>query len=439
MFFNGFRQGVHLNFGLSGFISLCVFASAALLLMMPSSNFRLLILAFFGVTDFALRLPQMANHFFILGIGNTLILIALLINYRKKKNREEWFANLAPFLRLSFLIIYGSAAIAKLNSGFLATENSCAFYLANREFEWLGINIDFRKFDFFPHLISLTELIIFLGLIFFRTRFLAVVLASIFHISLSLTPVSQGLGFTFVLFGFLNLFISPEIKLNLISKIRTKQIEFDKKVPLDIFKLIYAFLAISLAIGYLVTSRSLVADRAIRWLFSLSILSLIGLCLIILSLSARRVRIKKPVFKVKGIIQILVAAFVVTTAISPYIGLKTRPTFTMYSNLSVEGNQTNHYFIPRILKNSFADDLVTINKSSDSELQQDADNGIKWVYLELQRKLQKSPNTQISYTRNGVSYNFNQASENPDLINPNPVLLKMLSFRKVYPNDFCVW
>jgi hypothetical protein len=134
-----------------------------------------------------------------------------------------------------------------------------------------------------------------------------------------------------------------------------------------------------------------------------------------------------------------VLILVILTAISPYLGIKTHTTFTMYSNLSIEGNKTNHFIIPRVLYNSLADDIVTIVSSSDPKLQAYANTGVKFIYLELQRELKKSPNTALTYIRDGKTYTLAKASDNTDLINPNPFLTKFLAFRKVFPGNYCSW
>jgi len=436
---NAFRQGAHLNLGFAGFVSILLYAAAAILLMKPSSIFRLQAVAVLGTVEFFLLLPQMANHLFILGVVN--LALTLIFGFKKLKGKlpEDWFNEVAPFLRLLFVIIYGASAIAKLNSGFFRAQTSCAYVLSNREFAWLGIDIDFNNYQFFPYLIAATELAIFVGLLSRWTRPYAFILACLFHTSLSLTPVSQGLGFTYALYAFTNLFLPIEAKIESINKARYWQVKIDKKIPMDVFKMLYAVVAVVIALAFLVTSINQFLYTAIRWFLTLMILLIFTVGLVYLSLKFRKNQVAKPVFKVKGAIQIITLFLVVLTALSPYLGIKTRPTFTMYSNLKVEANESNHFLIPRLFPNNLADDVVTIVNSSDSELQADANAGVQWIYLELQRKLQKSPNTVITFVRDGKTYNLKRASDDPDLINPNPILAKFLSFRKVYPGEKCSW
>ena len=436
---NSFRQGAHLDRGLIGIISILLYASAAILLMKPSSTFRLLTVASIGSIEFFFRLPQMPNHFLMIGIINIALLLAATIKKLKGRFTEEWFHDSAPYFRLLFVTIYGSAAFAKLNSGFFTLQTSCAYVLANREFAWLGFNIDFNDYSFFPVLISATEILIFLGLLFRRTQPYSVILACLFHTSLSLTPVSQGLGFTFALYGFIILFISNEAKIESINKARIRQVKLDQKVPMDVFKMLYAILVIAIALAFLVTSINHFMYLAIRWLLTLLILVILTVGLIYLTFKFRRNKIDKPVFAVKGLTQFTILILVILTCLSPYLGVKTRPTFTMYSNLTVENNSTNHFIMPRFFHDSLADDVVTIVDSSNADLRQDAKEGVKWIYLELQRAMKDSPNTSITFVRDGKTHTLEKASDDQNLINPNPILAKLLSFRKVYPYDYCSW
>jgi hypothetical protein len=381
----------------------------------------------------------MPNHIFIIGIINIAILLTASLKKIKGKLSENWFHDSVPYFRLLFVIIYGTAAFAKLNSGFFKLQTSCAYVLSNREFAWLGIDIDFNDYSFFPYLISATEISIFLGLLFRWSRPYAVILACLFHTSLSLTPVSQGLGFTFALYGFINLFISNEAKIESINKSRIRQVNLDRKIPMDVFKMLYAILVIVIALAFLVTSINHFLYLAIRWVLTLLILLILTAGLIYLTLKFRKNTIEKPVFSVKGVTQIIILILVVLTSLSPYLGIKTRPTFTMYSNLSVEGNRSNHFIVPRLFHDTLADDVVTIVDSSNPKLKQDAQAGVKWIYLELQREMKAAPNTSITFIRDGKTHTLKKASDDPELIKPNPVLAKFLSFRKVYPGDYCSW
>lgn len=436
---NVFRQGAHLDSGLSGFCSISLYVSAAILLMKPSSTFRLQVVAAIGTFEFFLQLPQMANHLYIIGIVNFSLILITLIKKVKGKLSEDWFKDVVPFLRLLFVIIYGAAATAKLNSGFFKEKTSCAYVLANKEFAWMGINIDFNNYKFFPFLLAVTEFAIFFGLLARWTRPYAVVLACIFHTSLSLTPVSQGLGFTFALYGFLNLFLPTEPKIDVINKAHLWQNRIDKKIPMDVFKMIYAIVALFIALAFLVTSVNQSMTLAIRWFATLMLCLVLTVGLIFYVLKFQSNQLVKPVFGIKGIFQAVIVLTVLLTALSPYLGIKTRPTFTMYSNLNVEDNKSNHFLIPRLLPNNLADDVVSIMSSSDAQLQGDAQSGVKWIYLELQRYLSQLPNTAITFSRDGKIYSLAQASDDPTLVNPNAFLAKFLSFRKVYPDEQCAW
>lgn len=92
-------------------------------------------------------------------------------------------------------------------------------------------------------------------------------------------------------------------------------------------------------------------------------------------------RHRRPVFAV-GILLLIV------NGLSPYLGLKTESTFTMFSNLRTEGGNWNHLFIPASVGVfGYQDQLVRITGSNDPALQDRTRDGTRLVRFELDRYL----------------------------------------------------
>ena len=67
---------------------------------------------------------------------------------------------------------------------------------------------------------------------------------------------------------------------------------------------------------------------------------------------------------------LLLPLLVIINGISPYIGLKTQTSWSMFSNLRTEGGKTNHILIRKpFYIADFQNDLVEIVESSDPALQ----------------------------------------------------------------------
>lgn len=438
IFFNLFRQGPSLQSGAIWFLSTLTLFASVILILKPSDKRRLLILSFLGSVFFLFHPPQMPNHFLIMGLVNISIFVCWVFLRINGKIDKNWFSSIAPLVRLSVVIIYGFAVLAKFNSGFFDSKLSCAVQMASLELNYLGLDLRPETLHLAPFFVLGAEFLIWIGLLIARTRSFAIGLASIFHLCLSLTPFSQGLGFTFVLLGLLALFFPSQIinsQLSTIKKTLEKNwLNFLRK-PLKVsFVLLAIFFSL---ISSLFTEKNLIRTIS-TFQFSLGILVCIASYFLYLCIKFRSVRFDQRM-SIYGFPQILLLSIVILLGLSPYMGLKTAPTFTMFSNLLLEDNNNNHFFLPDFFDNSPADDIVTILGSSNQRLQSYADNGIKMNYLELQRVLKRFPSTQISFERNGRVTSLSEAAKSSELVNPNALLLKLLSFRKIYPTNQCVW
>ena len=75
--------------------------------------------------------------------------------------------------------------------------------------------------------------------------------------------------------------------------------------------------------------------------------------------------------------------------VSPYLGVKLRAAWQMYSNLNVDAAQSNHYLIPRSLDlGGFLADAVWIMATSDAALDREySRSGVRITWFELRRYL----------------------------------------------------
>ena len=125
------------------------------------------------------------------------------------------------------------------------------------------------------------------------------------------------------------------------------------------------------------------------------------------------------------------------SGVSPYFGLKTEVSFAMFSNLRTE-TRPNHLVVRRpadLL--GLQGDLVAIESSSDSELQQIAERGYLVPLIELRayvraRTRASGPDFTLTYVRNGRWREVERAGRDPELTRPGPALARALvAFRPV--------
>ena len=77
-------------------------------------------------------------------------------------------------------------------------------------------------------------------------------------------------------------------------------------------------------------------------------------------------------------------ALLVLNGMSPYLGLKTETSFSMFSNLRTEGKQPNHLFVPSWIKlTALQDDLVEVSASDNRVLQDYANSKSLLPYFEF--------------------------------------------------------
>jgi len=122
--------------------------------------------------------------------------------------------------------------------------------------------------------------------------------------------------------------------------------------------------------------------------------------------------------------------------LSPYLGLKTENSYTMFSNLRTEGGEWNHYLVPQQLQVfGLQDELVRVLSSQDPYLRRLAAGGYRIVPLELRRYSAEHPDTALSYETRDGRFSARRAAEDPRLRPPPAVLAKLLLFRPVPPAE----
>lgn len=418
-------------------LSFSVYVLAATLLRYPGSVPLLFTFAFVFLIQFSFAWPNTTNHSTIIGFVNLLIIAILLhsrIKYGAFLKNGLYFG--FPVLRLGFLIMYGSAVVAKLNSDFLLNlQKSCATTLASEELFWLPFEVNFQSLWFLPWLILASELLVFLLPLFQKTRFLGIILAVVFHTALSLTPESKGPAFTLVLFALLGLFFDAETRLEAINSFRAIRAKLRKSVDSWITNFLWlAAIAIQANISFF---QAWFAMGSWRWFGTLVINLIWGAAWIYFAIRARKRKLEQPTVSFFGPASVVLMGIVILNSASPYLGGKTTSSMTMYSNLKVEGGKSNHYLFPRLQIHTSQDEIVTIIRTVDPYLNRVRERGYQVTMHELVRVLSRNPDQPIQYEYEGELVSLKRAAEKPELVNYNPILHKLVGHRNI--TDKCVW
>lgn len=438
---NNVKQGPNQgDSAIEDIIGFVLFMICVSLLFKPSNTKLFITMAGLSVIQTIGFLPKMPNHWMILGLINTAILVSwVYLNYFKKNKPQDWFVSMEPLLRLSFLTCYGAAALAKLNSSFMDTSVSCAVTMAAEELGYFGLDLNYQEYIFIPWAIALVELSVFLLPFFTLTRPYGVILASLFHLTLSLTPVSQGLGFSFTLWPLLLLFVPTAPMAQLVSKVASLRVKIGNRIDIQFIKFVMLSFFGLVFYRFMIHTEPLNFDDLFLWLGRLALGIGVALVVAYLAWLGRGQKLDGPVVGIKFLPGVLVYAIVLFNVLTPYLGIKTYATMTMYSNLKVENGTTNHYLFPRLPFSGLQDDLVKIISSSFEPAQARAESNYLFTWLEFQRVMSFAPNASVTYERNGELVELEFASDNPELVNPNPILLKLISHRPVSAKQECLW
>jgi hypothetical protein len=439
-FVDEFRQPVRpFEDPLQGLLHILVFAFAVSLMLRPSSTKRLGMLAAANIVVAATQMPQMPNHNMIYFMIDIAILLSIaLADFSRKRDLQTWWDGVEPVIRTALLITYGSATLAKFNTAWFNPTVSCATTMPAEEFAFLPFDIPWTSFYFMPFAVAGAEVIVALAVLNRKLRPWALPFAFVFHTTLSLTPVSNGLGFTVLLLALLTLYLPDNAMSELYNRGVRFQTDIAKNGTLPFFAYGYVIIASSLAIisWFAVWPE---AFSFIRYVPALILLIIFGSVISWQSLKHRNAEQVRPALGTKHWSQILVLVLVGLNSLAPYLGVKTNATMTMFSNLKIEGGTTNHLIIPRLPVQTMADDLVAVIESSNPRVRIFSQTGLLYTWHELRRIMSETPTASIKFERNGEVFDYLYAQEDPELVSTDPILHKLLGFRNASVTDECLW
>jgi hypothetical protein len=432
-------------------------AAAIFVIFRPTSLSAFLALVSLQFADLLYTLPDISNHsIFALFVNLTIILAALLHAVARQRIRLEKGALLrlfAPAVRIEVFILYFYVVLHKLNVDFLNATASCA---VDHSLHLSGLVERVVGYGFFPDgefarlfVIASTLIIeaaIPILLAFQRTRIAAVALGLAFHYLLGVNIYHDFSGMIFALFL---LFLPSNfaeraaewwkiIRIRLLEALPS--LRRAETVPAGLWGTLMV-IAVLLATGN--TWQMLHPVFFAIWVIYGII---VATSFVWIAYSQRaHFYYAGGEFRSPAVL-LLVPVLVLCNGFAPYVGLKTRNSFAMFSNLRTEGGNSNHLFIPISLQVfDFQKDLVTIQSSNIYDLQQTANRRKAVPYYVVRHRVSTlatrgKRDLQVIYTRNGVQFTLKNAELDPELSVPYPwVWRKFLTFKEVHlgPREMC--
>jgi hypothetical protein len=420
--------------------------TALFVLLRPKKQWLFLLMLIFSICKTFIWMPNVPNHLFfelIINIGILVIFLMKLFpsyyykNHLLKPNSDQLYNAFAPMARVSLIILYLYTVFHKLNTDFLNPELSCGPYLL-KGFRSHGLS--FIPDTLFVQQLSIygtfiVELAIPILLLFRSTQRWGILLGLAFHYLLSLHPFSGLYSFSALLFSLYILFTPkkfPTVLVRIINCLRGATDVGNKR---------FVYLMTTFSILSFLSIMSIIkSDHPIKFailcVWSAYALVLVVIYLIFLIKYDSREKWGSLSFNIRNTWLIPVIIFL--NGLSPYIGLKTETSFSMFSNLRTEGGVSNHLLVPANFHlTNWQKDLVLIKASDLKALQETVSSNVYLPFLEFKRKVSRTASKDffVLYTRNGVDALLevkNGVSNDLSLTNRESLLFtKFVHFRPV--------
>ena len=422
----------------------------------PASVGRLLCLAAVQILDVAYYLPFVPNHWLLTGILSLGILGAAaavaLSDGWPAGQLAAVYQTLTPSVRISAAVFYFFTFFHKLNADFLNPDVSCAV----RFFEQAVSPFGFAALPGVGWLAILAtlaaELLLAVGLAMPRWRQAACMLGAGFHMLLALDAPHIFYNFSAVMFAVLWVCLPASTASAWIA--RQPGGRFGRFHFLAGYALIVGLSWWFPAEAWRVTAFGFSG----LWLaFAITLLTRAGILgrrnLFLFARASRRSSAPpSPLDEIERFqgrryagVLLLLPALVFINGLSPYLGLKTRTAWQMYSNLNLSPYDSNHYLIPYSLDvGGFMADAARLTATTDRTLEsQYMRTGKLITWHELRRYVAQQPDIWLAYTRTGRPPKaFGPAEEDAALKAPGWWgLEKLLIFRPLGASSagICDW
>ncbi|MBA3421592.1 MAG: HTTM domain-containing protein [Thermoleophilaceae bacterium] len=410
----------------------------------PTSVARFLAMVVAEVFSVALDMPDVGSHTLLVLVSGACVLSYVgwtTLLTRRLPDAGMLFERIAPFLRVQLLVVYAAAAIAKMNTGFFDGEVSCAVALSG-QVAWFDPSLLDGSWRIAPSIWGTVAIEVALPVLLAvpRTRLLGLVVGGGFHTVLALVG---NVPFSALAVALYVAYLPDDTpsRLRSLAAGRPALGRWARRAR----RLSGSRAALPVAVGCwlaaaVIFSFEPVAGRALISNGTRLVLVLVVLAtgtVLALALTrggprvyaARSLRLGHPVFAV-GIL------LLVANSLSPYLGLKTESSFTMFSNLQTEDGYWNHAFIPEAVRVfPYQDQLVRVTDSDDRALEERSLDGTRLVRFELERYLRSHPGTTATYATAAAGEATQTAVPNSAATPATAILDRLVKFRAVRPPE----
>jgi len=371
----------------------------------PTSVKRFVTMIAAEVFAVALDLPDVGDHTLLVLVSGVCVLTYVAwttLRTRRLPDPGILFEQVAPFFALQLLLVYAAAAIAKMNTGFFDPGISCAASMSTR-LAWLHPSFLPESWIIVASIWGSVAIEAALPVLLAvrRSRLFGLALGAAFHAVLGL---AGNVPFSALALALYVVFLPADTptRLRALTATRpgldrwTRRALRAGRSPLVLLGTLVFWLVEARVSTHVPGTRPVLIAQGTSLLV---VVAFAGFLLLVLDLarggsqnhSSRSLRLRNPVFAAGVLILVM-------NSLSPYVGLKTESSFTMFSNLRTEAGRWNHLFIPEAVRMfPYQDQLVRIIASDDRALEASTRNGWRLVRYELERYLRSHPSTTATY------------------------------------------
>ncbi|MGQ0574889.1 MAG: hypothetical protein ACT4RN_11890 [Pseudonocardia sp.] len=404
-------QGMQVTLAV-GVVGTAVAAAAVAVLLAPRSPARLMVLLAALLVEIVVDLPDLVNHLVVVGVlGVTLVPWWLVLRWRDPGAANDpavLHARVGPYLRLAFVLTFAFAALAKLNSGFLDVAGTCSVAILD------AIPLVATPAVLAPAAIAGTvavELAIPALLAFHRTRPFAIVLGFGFHLVSAFAGHASFSGFAW---SFYLLFLPPAM-VALAARTAGRAAPdrlagLWRRAVVNPAGTIAAFVVVWLLSDLALTLLPSGVQWRAHWMTAGAVCTVwmaIGAWLLwVLRRHWLPARGPRASLRVTSTLMVLGIGLLVFTAAMPYLGLKTRAAFTMFSNVRTEPGHWSHLFLPEAMRVFDWQDgevrfLGTDEPTLDAAIRRHT-RAERTVLVEARRLVAAYPDANVRYELDGV-------------------------------------
>lgn len=436
-------------------------------LLYPSSLLFLSAMLVFSVVYHFGEWPWVMNHLLLLVFIDLTLLSAIAVTvysaWRRgspvdSQVRAEVYTRFAPVLRATTIAVYYLIFISKLNWDFVNLDTSCLTDMYQQvvdRFAPLPIPTADWALDLALWAFLAVEIVLPVFLMFERTRYVALLIGLPFHLLLGLIGHRTFSAFIYALYFLFCMEPMLALLSDIRSRIRREVLDRAVKLARVIVPLLGAAAALVYLTGDYTEPRGVLAPFDYGpeiWFFWACAIGLLFTAAILREYRSREPRRPQPMPSVRPGWLWAFFGIAIVNGLSPYLGLKTQTSYTMYSNLRTEAGVNNHLFMPALRLTDYQDDFVEIVSTDHPEIAKlsyapaffdpEAVPRKKLInYFELRRLVSETPHTDfhVAYVRDDKSHSYTRhGGVGPDveLAQPHSYWAgKLLRFRELFAGD----